>query len=144
MKIADIQEKTLVELRDIARSMNLTGFSLLRKQDLVDRIVRAQSVEEYILILPLRSAQRQPELYPKAHTALLNPFDEKSDKQIRRLSQLMKQALGIFGSKEKARKWFWTPLPALGGKTPLECAETEDGAQKVEDMLGRIAHGVFS
>ena len=60
------------------------------------------------------------------------------------LDQIMKQAIDIFGSQEKARKWFETPLPALGGKTPLECVKTESGTREVENVLGRIAHGVFS
>jgi uncharacterized protein (DUF2384 family) len=32
----------------------------------------------------------------------------------------------------------------LGGKTPLEYADTEPGAREVEDLLGRLEHGVFS
>ncbi len=56
----------------------------------------------------------------------------------------MKQAIDVFGSEEKARKWFETPLPALGGKRPFEYADTEPEAREVEDVLGRIAHGIFS
>ncbi|MBW1797126.1 MAG: DUF2384 domain-containing protein, partial [Deltaproteobacteria bacterium] len=36
------------------------------------------------------------------------------------------------------------PARALGGKTPLEYADTEPGAQEVDELLGRIEHGVFS
>ena len=43
MKISDLQEKKLAELKDIARSMNLTGFSTLRKQDLIYLIIEAQA-----------------------------------------------------------------------------------------------------
>ncbi len=46
--------------------------------------------------------------------------------------------------EEAAREWLKSPLPALAGKTPLEFADTEPGAQEVEDLLGRIEHGVFS
>ncbi len=43
MKIADLQGKKLAELKDIARTMNLTGFSALRKQDLIYLIIEAQA-----------------------------------------------------------------------------------------------------
>jgi len=34
------------------------------------------------------------------------------------------------------------PVKGLGGKTPLEFADTETGAREVENMLGRIEDGV--
>jgi hypothetical protein len=40
--------------------------------------------------------------------------------------------------------WFTSPKIPLDGKTPLECADTEIGAKEVEDLLGRLEHGVFS
>ena len=43
MKISDLQEKKLAELKDIARTMNLAGFSTLRKQDLIYLIIEAQA-----------------------------------------------------------------------------------------------------
>ncbi|MFQ5572510.1 MAG: Rho termination factor N-terminal domain-containing protein, partial [Rhodothermales bacterium] len=43
MKIADLQAKKLAELKDIARSLNLAGFSALRKQDLIYLILEAQA-----------------------------------------------------------------------------------------------------
>ncbi|MEM1125840.1 MAG: transcription termination factor Rho [Bacteroidota bacterium] len=43
MKISTLQEKKLAELRDLARGMNLSGYSGLRKQDLIYRILEAQA-----------------------------------------------------------------------------------------------------
>ncbi len=43
MKISTLQEKKLDELRDIARELDLRGFSNLRKQDLIYRILEAQA-----------------------------------------------------------------------------------------------------
>ena len=43
-----------------------------------------------------------------------------------------------------ARKWLKEPSWALGDVTPLQYADTELGAQGVEDLLGRIEHGVFT
>lgn len=48
-----------------------------------------------------------------------------------------------FGNLEKALHWLQSPNPSLEGKTPLAAAQTEQGHQAVEDILGRIADGVF-
>lgn len=43
MKISTLQEKKLDELRDIARELDLSNYSQLRKQDLIYRILEAQA-----------------------------------------------------------------------------------------------------
>jgi uncharacterized protein (DUF2384 family) len=58
--------------------------------------------------------------------------------------------MGIYINKELkiynpelAQQWFRSPVKGLRGKTPLEFADTEPGAQEVESMLDRIEDGVF-
>ena len=48
MKISDLQERKLTDLKDLARDLNLKGVSTLRKQDLIYRILehRAKSMAE--------------------------------------------------------------------------------------------------
>ena len=145
MELLDLQEKKLAELRDIARAMNLKGFSTLRKQDLIYTIIEAQAKAG------ARSrASRKRRSHP-IYGRLVRKRSASHRHRTRRLNVnrsrmmwLRKQAIEVFRSEEKAQKWFETPFPVLGGKTPLECFETEEGAQEVADMLGRIAHGVFS
>ncbi|CAN5141800.1 DUF2384 domain-containing protein [soil metagenome] len=48
------------------------------------------------------------------------------------------------GDRDKARRWFTTPKRALGGSSPLDYLDTEPGAREVEDLVGRLEHGVFS
>src|SRR5690625_52347 len=43
MKISDLQEKKLADLKDLARNIGLTGVSGLRKQDLIYQILEAQA-----------------------------------------------------------------------------------------------------
>ena len=57
---------------------------------------------------------------------------------------LFDRALEVLGEKEAARHWFKTSNKALGGRSPLEFADTEPGAREVEELLGRIEHGIFS
>jgi putative toxin-antitoxin system antitoxin component (TIGR02293 family) len=49
----------------------------------------------------------------------------------------------VFANREKALHWLQSPNPSLEGKTPLEAAETDQGYQAVEDILGRIEDGVL-
>lgn len=64
--------------------------------------------------------------------------------RVLRIARLFDMASDVLETPERARTWMQTPLPTLGQKTPLEYADTEPGAREVENVLGRIAHGVFS
>lgn len=48
------------------------------------------------------------------------------------------------GTADKATRWLHTPNRALGGRTPAEEAATPAGVEHVRQVLGRIAHGIFS
>jgi len=49
----------------------------------------------------------------------------------------------VFANRRKALRWLQSPNPALGGLSPLDAARTEEGCQEVEDILGRIEHGII-
>lgn len=61
-----------------------------------------------------------------------------------RLMRLFDRAREVFGTDENTRGWFNAKLLALGGQTPLDYAQTEPGAREVENLLGRIEHGIVS
>lgn len=67
----------------------------------------------------------------------------QSDRLLR-LAQLMGKAIDVLEGEENARQWLTTPQYGLGGALPLDYADTEVGAREVENLLGRIEHGVFS
>ena len=70
-------------------------------------------------------------------------FDESE--RLLRLSRLFERAVELFdGDREGARQWLQTPIPALGDQRPLDLAKSEPGAREVEDLIGRIEHGVIS
>jgi len=67
---------------------------------------------------------------------------EESDRLIR-LARLVGLALRLFeGDLEEMRLWLTTPHTALGGQTPLALASTEIGAREVENLVGRLEHGI--
>ena len=69
---------------------------------------------------------------------------QDESERVLRLLSLYARAVEVFEDQERATRWFSSRPKALGGKTPLEFMQTEPGARWVEDVLGRIEHGVFS
>ncbi|MDI1248336.1 MAG: DUF2384 domain-containing protein [Lacunisphaera sp.] len=59
-----------------------------------------------------------------------------------RLMRLFNRAKDVFVTDENTRGWFNAKILALGWKTPLEYAQTEPGAREVENIIGRIEHGI--
>lgn len=76
----------------------------------------------------------------KRNKAPLTPAE--SDRVVR-LERLILWAIEVLDSQPGAREWLTHPQHGLGGATPLDYAKTEVGAHAVENLLGRIAHGVF-
>ena len=68
---------------------------------------------------------------------------DESDRLLR-LARLGAQAAYVLGSEEKAARWLRRPNRALGNEVPLELLESDIGARQVEEVLGRIEHGVYN
>ena len=68
---------------------------------------------------------------------------EESDR-VWRFARLVGKAVAVFGNEEDARQWLTSAQFGLGGAAPLDYAKTEVGAREVENLLGRIEHGVYS
>ncbi len=66
---------------------------------------------------------------------------DESDRFVR-LVGLYAMAADVLGSKHHASEWMSTPNRSLGGVSPAEFAITGIGGREVEELLGRIAHGV--
>lgn len=71
-------------------------------------------------------------------------FQTDESERLLRLGVLFDKAIEVLGSVDAARDWMKTPNKSLAGQTPLEYSDTEPGAREIEDLLGRIEHGVFS
>ncbi|HWE84292.1 MAG TPA: antitoxin Xre/MbcA/ParS toxin-binding domain-containing protein [Terracidiphilus sp.] len=69
---------------------------------------------------------------------------EESERVVR-VARLFEKAVALFdGDGDGARQWMHQPKQALAGQRPIDYARTEIGAREVENLLGRIEHGVFS
>lgn len=62
-----------------------------------------------------------------------------------RLSTLFEKCVELFeGDVSAAVNWLTSPKKALNNQPPLLYARSELGAREVEDLIGRVDHGVFS
>lgn len=48
------------------------------------------------------------------------------------------------GNKEAAYQWMYSPVKALGSISPLSLFKNENGIMDIEDLIGRLEHGVFT
>ena len=71
-------------------------------------------------------------------------LDPVESDRVMRFARLMGKAVSVFGNEEDARRWLSAAQFGLGGAVPLDYAKTEVGAREVENLLGRIEHGVYS
>ena len=67
----------------------------------------------------------------------------ESDRAVR-LARVYANAVEMIGEEGKAVQWLQTPNRALGGERPIDQVDTDIGAREVEDILTRIAYGVYS
>ena len=95
----------------------------------LDRIKQAAGLSEGSFARRKRSGRLSPD----------------ESERLLRVSRLFEMATGLYaGDQAGAAEWLQTPIPALGNQPPLDVARTEPGAREVEDLIGRIGHGVVS
>ena len=112
------------------------GFSYRALERLRDNVgLSREAVADLVQIKP-RTLDRRRE------AGSLRP--DESDRLLR-AARVFGGAISLFeGDADAARTWLSSPQRALGGAVPLGMASTEVGAREVENLVGRLEHGVFS
>jgi len=73
------------------------------------------------------------------------PLDAALSDRLLRFARLFRLATALHdGDEDAAREWLAKPARALDGETPLDRADTETGAREVENLIGRLEHGVYT
>jgi putative toxin-antitoxin system antitoxin component (TIGR02293 family) len=116
----------------IKRGLSVEEFDALR--ELLGVTVEALAKKVGISVATLSRRRRRHE-----------PLDLVHGDRIVRFARLFRHTRALYdGNDAAARRWLTTPARALGGHTPLEFADTEAGAHEVEDLVGRLEHGVYT
>lgn len=67
---------------------------------------------------------------------------EESDRLLR-ASRIFGLAIDLFeGERSAALQWLSSPQRALGDATPMDLIQTDVGAREVENLIGRLEHGI--
>ena len=122
-------EKTVL-IKNIKKGLPTSAFEKIQKE--LD--VSADTLASTVNIASRTLARRKKE----------GRFHPDESERVLRIASLFDRALQVLHNKNRVQLWFKSPQKALEGKTPLEYADTEPGAREVEDLLGRLEHGVFS
>jgi len=70
-------------------------------------------------------------------------FDLPTSERIMRFAELISFGREVFENRDRFHAWLRHPVPALGGRTPLELLDTLYGIEEVKKELGRIEYGVY-
>lgn len=72
-------------------------------------------------------------------------FSKSESDRLVSIARLLEQTSALFEQdKAKAKRWLNSSNRGLGGRTPLQMAQTETGLREVENLIGRLENGVFS
>jgi putative toxin-antitoxin system antitoxin component (TIGR02293 family) len=71
-------------------------------------------------------------------------LDGDESDRLYRVARIAAQAFALFSTEQKAAEWLRRPNRALNGEPPIQLLDTDVGARQVEDVLGRIEHGIVS
>jgi len=66
---------------------------------------------------------------------------DESDR-LYRLARVLAHANRVFRDLEESAAWIQASNPSLGKQQPLALLDTDIGTQQVDDVLGRIEHGI--
>lgn len=127
-------DRLLVREGAVARVRNGLPFSTLDEVAAAAGVGRP-ALARVIDLSPTTLARRR-------NAGVLTP--EESDRLVRvaRIVALVHDMM--LGDARAARRWLGDPHDLLEGESPLERASTEVGSREVEQVIGRIRHGIFS
>ena len=128
------------------------GLSALATNDLIDAVQRGLSfraLETFssetgfapasvasLIQIPERTFAR------RKSSGRLSPDESE---RLLRISTIFEKAVALFeGNVGEAVEWLTKPKKALGDKVPLPYSRSELGAREVENLIGRLEHGVFT
>jgi putative toxin-antitoxin system antitoxin component (TIGR02293 family) len=130
-KVLRGRTRTVEDLRDRLRA----GLPYAALASVASRFALGREALGAVLHLPPRTLAR------RKREKRLTP--DESDRLVR-LTRVAALTEDVLGSRERATRWLHEANAALGGAAPLRQLDTDPGARQVEDLLLRIAHGVYS
>jgi putative toxin-antitoxin system antitoxin component (TIGR02293 family) len=121
----------LDQLREAARA----GLPYASLETVIVKLRLGREEAAAVLHLPQRTIARRK----KAQRLQADESD-----RLLRLARIGAQAAAVLGNEDKAARWLRRPNRALGQRIPLNLLDNDIGSRQVEELLGRIEHGLVS
>ena len=115
---------------DSAVNAGLPKRSLVLLSSRLYRDTRAASAFKFKVIPAATWKRRQKRL------------SRQESERIERLARVLAFAEYVLDDRDEARQWMNAPHRELDGKSPLEAAQTEIGARRVESVLNKLLFGL--
>jgi putative toxin-antitoxin system antitoxin component (TIGR02293 family) len=78
-----------------------------------------------------------------ARRKISRTFTKEESDRLYRVARIAALAADVLGEEARAFAWLRTPNRSLEGDAPVDRLDTDLGTQQVEQLLGRIDHGIF-
>jgi putative toxin-antitoxin system antitoxin component (TIGR02293 family) len=129
------QQKINQAVKDLRLAVRACSPLLAFYNEALDRLQDSTESQPRNKLIKL-SATYQPDLDKN--------LDINQKRKLDRITTAHEHAAEVFEDSDIAWDWLQSPNGALEWKIPLQLLETEEGAQQVETVLGRIDYGVYS
>jgi putative toxin-antitoxin system antitoxin component (TIGR02293 family) len=113
----------------------LPGKALAHLVDHLTVLPKSGSLEKAIG-MSLRTFQRRKDAPEK-------PLSLEQSGRAWKFTEILAKAMAVFGSQEAAEQWLGRPAFGLDRQRPIDLLSTPAGVELVENLLGRIEHGVY-
>jgi len=126
------------------------GHSVRSREDLAERVRQGLPFSALSAVMERYEISRDV-LYGILHLSRRNFLRRKKQDRLSpdesdrlyRLARVLAHANRVFEDPEQSADWIQTPNAALGKQQPLVLLDTDIGVQQVDQVLGRIEHGII-
>ena len=97
---------------------------------------------EYVTSSTRAATQLRETLISRATLSRRTRLKPSESERVERIARVMALAEAVWESNDEAREFLREPHPALDERPPLEVAQTELGARRVERLLMKLEYGL--
>lgn len=127
----------------------VVGKSVRSPEDLAQRVRKGLPFAALLAVMEQYGISRDV-LCTILHLSSRNFLRRKEQKRLSpdesdrlyRLARVIAHANRVFEDPEESADWIQSPNAALGKQQPLNLLDTDIGVQQVDQVLGRIEHGI--
>lgn len=131
--------QSLLKSEPIYRRTDLIGIARKGiKTKYIKQIQKFTSLSDKELSSILPISQRQLFRYPADHN-----LNKEITVHLIQIIELFQKGFNLFGAK-KFKIWIRTKNIVLNKNKPIDIMDTSIGIEMIEDIIGRIEHGVYS